>query len=98
MVGRTFSDVPLIANPLESGKTPILSPGELVQLGYDVIIYGLSLILHVTNTMNVCLQKVVDKNGMKKRESLIYHFSTGYATFKWKLYFLRNNIVLFLVC
>ena len=59
------------------------------------IIYSM---IQVSKYYDVCLQKVVDKNGMKKRESLIYHFSTGYATFKWKLYFLRNNIVLFLVC
>ena len=32
-IGRAF-DVPLVANPLEGGKTPLLSPAEFAELGF----------------------------------------------------------------
>lgn len=35
-IGRAF-DVPLLANPLEGGKTPLLSPAEFAELGFSVI-------------------------------------------------------------
>ncbi len=35
-IGRAF-DVPLLANPLEGGKTPLLSPTEFAELGFSVI-------------------------------------------------------------
>ncbi len=76
LVGRTFSDVPLLANPLEGGKTPILSPDELGQLGYDIIIYGLSLILHVTNTMKQVLA------DMHSRELRLHNKGASFEEYK----------------
>jgi 2-methylisocitrate lyase-like PEP mutase family enzyme len=76
LVGRTFSDVPLVANPLEGGKTPILSPDELGQLGYDIIPYGLSLILHVTKTMKQVL------TDMHSRELKLYNKGASFEEYK----------------
>lgn len=76
LVGRTFSDVPLVANPLEGGKTPILSPDELGQLGYDIIPYGLSLILHVTNTMKQVLA------DMHSRDLKLYNKGASFEEYK----------------
>jgi len=50
-IGRAFSGVPLVANPLEGGKTPLLSPAEFAELGFTVIPYGITLILHAANAM-----------------------------------------------
>jgi len=36
---------------LEGGKPPILSPGDLADPRFAVIPYGLSLLLHVTKTL-----------------------------------------------
>lgn len=49
-VGREFN-VPLIANPLEGGKTPILMPQEYHELGFQVLPYGLHLLMRVAKTI-----------------------------------------------
>jgi 2-methylisocitrate lyase-like PEP mutase family enzyme len=53
-IGRTF-DVPLLANMLEGGRTPILKPAELEALGFRIVIYGISLLMRVTRTMQETL-------------------------------------------
>ena len=54
IVGRAF-DVPQIANPLEGGKTPILSPAELYELGFKVIPYGLYVLMRMAKTIRLAL-------------------------------------------
>ncbi len=53
-IGRAF-DVPMIANPLEGGKTPILKPDEYFQLGFEVLPYGLHLLMRVAQVMEQAL-------------------------------------------
>lgn len=55
IIGSTF-DVPVQANPLAGGVTPILRPEEYYELGFKVVIYGIDLLMHVTRTM----QRVLD--------------------------------------
>lgn len=54
-VGATF-DAPLLANMLESGRTPILKPSELKEIGYDMAIYGITLLMHITKHMQAVLE------------------------------------------
>lgn len=54
IIGSAF-DVPQLANPLEGGRTPILPPDRLHEMGYNVIIYGISLLLRITRTMKDAL-------------------------------------------
>ena len=49
-IGRTF-DVPQLANMLEGGRTPFLTPAELQQLGFRIAIYGISLLMHAVQAM-----------------------------------------------
>ncbi|MBL8385999.1 MAG: isocitrate lyase/PEP mutase family protein [Burkholderiales bacterium] len=53
-IGRAF-DVPLLANMLEGGRTPILRPAELEALGFRLVIYGISLLMRITRTMQEAL-------------------------------------------
>jgi 2,3-dimethylmalate lyase len=53
-VGRAF-DVTQACNPLDGGVTPILSPAEYNQLGFKVVIYGITLLMHITKTMQNAL-------------------------------------------
>ncbi len=57
-IGKTF-DVPMIANPLEGGKTPILSPHELYQLGFSVIPYGITLVLRAAKAMQDAMTDIL---------------------------------------
>jgi 2-methylisocitrate lyase-like PEP mutase family enzyme len=50
LIGRTF-DVPQLANMLEGGRTPILSPADLAALGFRMAIYGISLLMHAVAGM-----------------------------------------------
>jgi len=56
-IGRAF-DVPLLANMLEGGRTPILKPVELEQLGFRIVIYGISLLMRITRAMQETLADI----------------------------------------
>jgi 2-methylisocitrate lyase-like PEP mutase family enzyme len=57
-IGKTF-DVPMIANPLEGGKTPVLLPHELYQLGFSVIPYGITLVLRAAKAMQDAMADIL---------------------------------------
>jgi len=44
-----------VANMLEGGVTPILKPSVLGQMGYRIALYGITLLLRVTKTMQMAL-------------------------------------------
>lgn len=56
-IGRAF-DVPLQANPLAGGLTPILRPEQLYAMGFKVIVYGIDLLMHVTKTVKLALEDI----------------------------------------
>ena len=57
IIGRAF-DVPVQANPLAGGVTPILRPHEYYELGFKVVIFGIDLLMHVTRTMQLVLEDI----------------------------------------
>ena len=44
-----------VANMLEGGITPILTPAVLGQMGYGIALYGITLLLRITKTMQMAL-------------------------------------------
>jgi 2-methylisocitrate lyase-like PEP mutase family enzyme len=56
-IGKAF-DVPLQANPLAGGLTPILRPEQLYEMGFQVIVYGIDLLMHVTKTVKLALADI----------------------------------------
>lgn len=56
-VARSF-DVPQLANMLEDGDTPMLSPEELAGLGFAMIAYPTSLIFRVAHSIRDALGKM----------------------------------------
>ena len=57
IIGRAF-DVPVQANPLAGGVTPILRPQEYYELGFKVVIFGIDLLMHITRTMQIVLEDI----------------------------------------
>lgn len=53
-VGRAFRALNM-ASMLEGGKTPILKPSELHAMGYNIVIYGITLLMRITRTMQAAL-------------------------------------------
>ena len=56
---RAF-DVPQLANMLEDGATPMLSPLELGELGFAMVAYPTSLIFRITHGMQEALRAMRD--------------------------------------
>jgi 2-methylisocitrate lyase-like PEP mutase family enzyme len=54
IIGAAF-DVPQMANMLENGRTPILSPRELGEIGFAMVSYPVSLIFRIVQTMQSAL-------------------------------------------
>ncbi len=54
-IAAAFSNVPLVANIVEGGKTPQLSASELQQMGFKIVFFPLSGLLAVTKVMAACL-------------------------------------------
>ena len=44
-----------VANMLEGGITPILKPSALAEIGYKIVLYGITLLLRITKTMQLAL-------------------------------------------
>src|SRR5471032_982535 len=74
-VGRAF-DVPQIANPLMGGKTPILSPQELGELGFDAIVYGLDTLMHAAKAVEAVLR------DMKTGNFQLHHDGMSFEDYK----------------
>jgi len=75
IVGGAF-DVPQLANPLEGGRTPILPPEQLHEMGFNVIIYGISLLLRITRTMKDALE------DFRSGEMKLWETGVGFEEYK----------------
>jgi 2-methylisocitrate lyase-like PEP mutase family enzyme len=56
-IGGAF-DVPQLANMLEGGRTPLLQPSELENLGFRIVIYGISPLVHAVRAMQEVLSSL----------------------------------------
>lgn len=54
-VGKTF-DVPQLANMMEDGRTPLLSPSDLHEMGFAMVAYPTTLIFRIVRTMQKALE------------------------------------------
>ena len=57
-IGSTLRGIPLLANMLEGGRTPILRPAQLEELGFRIVIYGITLMMRAIKTMQVALDDI----------------------------------------
>ncbi|MEQ8399331.1 isocitrate lyase/PEP mutase family protein [Thalassobaculum sp.] len=58
-IGGAF-DIPQLANMLEGGRTPMLAPHDLTQLGFRIIIYGISPLMHAVRAMQSVLSSLAN--------------------------------------
>lgn len=62
-IANNFTDIPLLANMIEGGKTPYLSLAELEKMGFKIVAYALSGLLSSTNSMLQCFQQLQEKGS-----------------------------------
>ncbi len=58
-IARSF-DVPQLANMLEGGRTPLIPPDELFEMGFSMIAYPTSILFRVTRTVERTLAAIRD--------------------------------------
>ena len=54
-VGKAF-DVPQLANMLEDGRTPLISPSDLYEMGFAMVAYPTTLVFRIVRTMEKALE------------------------------------------
>ncbi|HEX4304031.1 MAG TPA: isocitrate lyase/PEP mutase family protein [Rhizomicrobium sp.] len=76
-VAETFKGVPLLANLVEDGKTPLLSVAELEALGYRLILYPVSALLAVTARLEQTYDLLLkgDRNSLDGNRSSFAHYN-----------------------
>jgi 2-methylisocitrate lyase-like PEP mutase family enzyme len=73
-VGRAF-DVPLVANMVEGGRTPILSRPELEQLGFKLAIFPGSGFLAMGAALRAVYGEILTKGSTKEWHGELYSFN-----------------------
>lgn len=72
-IGRTF-DVPLLANMVEGGRTPVLDRNELERLGFKVAIFPTSGFLAAGAAMRSVYQEIRSAGSSKSWKGEMYAF------------------------
>ena len=65
-IAERFKGVPLVANMVEDGKTPELSPAELSALGYKILLRPVSALLTVAETLNRTYQQLDNQGNLNE--------------------------------
>jgi 2-methylisocitrate lyase-like PEP mutase family enzyme len=76
-VSIAFEGVPLVANVVEDGKTPILTPRELGELGYRLIFYPISALLAITRRLEEIYELLLNgqRNDLDSGRSSFSHYN-----------------------
>lgn len=64
-IAGALPDVVLVANMVEKGKTPLLTPGELSEIGFTLIVSPLSGLLWATNALASVFRQLHEAGTMR---------------------------------
>ncbi len=73
-IARALPDVTLVANMVEKGKTPLLTPSELAELGFTLIVSPLSLLLAVSQALRNAAATLSDTGSMRDHLASLMSF------------------------
>lgn len=73
-IAQALPDVPLVANMVEKGRTPLLSPSELADLGFRLIVSPLSLLLAVAQSLRTAATTLAGEGTMRDHLSSLMSF------------------------
>ncbi|MFQ5941568.1 MAG: oxaloacetate decarboxylase [Nitrososphaerales archaeon] len=63
-IGKSV-DAPLVANMMEGGKTPLLPAGELMKLGFRLVVFPLTALFATTHSVKMVFQTLKAKGVTK---------------------------------
>jgi len=64
-IAQALPDITLVANMVEKGKTPLLNPAELAELGFRLVVSPLSLLLASTHAMTRAAQQLRESGTLR---------------------------------
>jgi 2-methylisocitrate lyase-like PEP mutase family enzyme len=73
-IGQSF-DVPLVANMVEKGRTPVLTRPELEALGYKIAIFPVTALLAGVQAMTQVYQQFKDTGSSANGPTPLYDFA-----------------------
>jgi 2-methylisocitrate lyase-like PEP mutase family enzyme len=73
-IGQSF-DVPLVANMVEKGRTPVLTRPELEALGYKIAIFPVTALLAGVQAMTQVYQQFKDTGSSANSPTPLYDFA-----------------------
>jgi 2,3-dimethylmalate lyase len=74
-IGRELGDMPLIANMVEGGRTPILSNARLAEIGYALAIYPVAGLLSAAAALETVYRQVLQTGSSLGSSAPLYSFA-----------------------
>ena len=74
-IADSLPDVVLVANMVEKGKTPLLTPSELAELGFRMIVSPLSGLLAVSKALGDAYGVLQEQGSMREHQDLLTPFN-----------------------
>jgi methylisocitrate lyase len=74
-IADALPDVVLVANMVEKGKTPLLTPSELAELGFRMIVSPLSGLLAVSKALGDAYGVLQEQGSMRDHQDLLTTFN-----------------------
>lgn len=83
---RTAVDTPLLANMTEFGKSPLLSAGQLSDIGYNVVIYPVTTLRLAMHAVEVGLREIAQTGTQSGLTDRMQHRSRLYELLRYADY------------
>ena len=74
-IGREFGDMPLVANMVEGGRTPMLHPERLAEVGYALAIYPVAGLLSAAAALSTVYRQIRETGSSLGSPAPIYPFA-----------------------
>jgi 2,3-dimethylmalate lyase len=74
-IGRELGDKPLVANMVEGGRTPMLEPKRLAEIGYALAIYPVAGLLSAAAALNTVYRHIRDTGSSLGSPAPLYSFA-----------------------
>ena len=74
-IGRELGDKPLVANMVEGGRTPMLKPSRLAEIGYALAIYPVAGLLSAAAALNTVYSQICETGSSLGAPAPLYSFA-----------------------
>jgi 2,3-dimethylmalate lyase len=74
-IGRELGDMPLVANVVEGGRTPMLSSARLAEIGYALAIFPVAGLLSAAAALNTVYRQIRETGSSHGSSAPLYPFA-----------------------